>query len=240
MNFQNRILRFLKKRIRVFLDFEFRDVSNIIQRTPPSLIKKNKYNALMKECDTVFIERLKYNKTALKLDYWKSHFELHGFENFPEIHGHLLDFGCGSGHLDILLARRGIKITGIDASPIAIRICEYLKNKETKEIASRLNFYEIDITQKKILNIPVDSVWSTQVFEHIENPKPIIDGIRQYVKKGTYFLICVPYGDAYDDPGHCNHFYSDKELENFLSSHINVRRVVVDYEFNVIRALCQF
>lgn len=230
----------IRKKIASYFDKESIAIKKIILSIPKERIAKGTYSALMAECDKVFIERLNTYPIALKLNFWEKHFELESFKYFPEINGHILDFGCGSGHLDILLATQGMTITGIDASPIAIAIANYNKNKVVKEVSKRLQFIEIDITQPNTQNLKFDSVWSTQVFEHISHPKEIIAGIRQYVNEGALYLICVPLGNAYDDPGHINHFYSEKEFYDFLSPYISVKKIIVDHTNNVIRALCQF
>lgn len=139
-----------------------------------------------------------------------------------------------------LLTRKGYQITGVDASPVGIEIANMLKSNEPTAIKDKLNFKLLDITEPKIGDDWYDSAWSTQVFEHIPNPEPIIKGLRQYVKTGSYFLICVPYKHAYDDPGHCNHFYTEADLENFLNPYITVEKVVLDNETQVLRALCKF
>lgn len=221
-------------------DEEMISVRNIILETPRKRIAAGTYSELMAECDKIFIERLAKYPNALKLEFWKTHFELVSFNNFPEINGHLLDFGCGSGHLDLLLAQRGMTITGIDASPIAIKIANYYKYRANEEVSSRLQFIENDITKTNTQNLKFDSVWSTQVFEHLSNPKEIIAGVKQYVKDDAYYLICVPLGNAYEDPGHINHFYSEKEFFDFLSPCISIRKIIIDQANSVIRSLCQF
>ena len=49
-------------------------------------------------------------------------FTLNPFETacLPLARGRVLDFGCGLGNLAIALARRGLEVTAIDASPAAI------------------------------------------------------------------------------------------------------------------------
>ncbi len=41
----------------------------------------------------------------------------------PQIKGRVLDIGCGAGRHALALQRRGLKVTGIDASPLSIRVC---------------------------------------------------------------------------------------------------------------------
>jgi len=215
-------------------------IEHIILNTPAELKANNAYTPLMEKCDVVFIDRLEKFPVALTLGFWLTHFELNSLEQFPEIRGDILDFGCGSGHLDILLARKGYLITGIDPSPIGIRLCKHLLQQEKIEIKKRLHFIERDVTEPNISGKLFDNVWSTQVFEHLPDPAPFIKGLRQYVKPGAYMLICVPFGNAYDDPDHCNYFYSQQELSDFLSSHIGVVKIVHDKDNEVLRALCQF
>lgn len=218
-------------------DQELTDIANIIRETPLLLQEKNNYTALMKEGDTVFEDRLQKNKQALTMNFWESHFELETFNKYPQLSGHILDFGCGSGHLDILFARKGYNITGVDVSPVAIKISEYLRNKEQDSVKARLAFVETDITMP-YNGMKYDCIWSTQVFEHIKNPAPIMAGLRQYAKPGAYFLICVPFGNAYDDPGHCNHFYSKADLSSYLEPVIKLQDISIDEPNQVMRALC--
>jgi SAM-dependent methyltransferase len=236
--------RIIKKIINYFfaapMDEEMRTIKKIILETPIKKASEGSYTELMAECDQVFTDRLKRYPIALKLDFWKNHFEIESLKHYPEIDGHLLDFGCGSGHLDIILAQKGWTITGIDASPIGIAIANYNKDRLPTNVSTRLEFLEIDITKPNLSNLKFDSVWSTQVFEHLSNPKEIIEGVKQYVKDGAYFLICVPFNNAYPDPGHINIFYSEKDIENFLMPFITIINITIDYKYSVIRALCQF
>jgi SAM-dependent methyltransferase len=53
------------------------------------------------------------------------------FENWPEHHreamkyvrGRVLDVGCGAGRHALHLQRSGLRVTGIDISPLAVRVC---------------------------------------------------------------------------------------------------------------------
>ncbi|MNP21750.1 Ubiquinone biosynthesis O-methyltransferase [compost metagenome] len=173
------------------------------------------------------------------MSFWENHFELSCFDKYPEISGKILDFGCGSGNLDIYLARKGMFIHGIDLSEIGINIANYYKHKEVDEVKKRLCFTLNDVT-KDVPKDLYDSAWSTNVFEHILYPGPIFEGLRKWIKPGGYILISVPLGYAYNDSNHVHHFMNNDELKVHLEKYIDVIKVDSDLNNKVIRALCRF
>jgi 2-polyprenyl-3-methyl-5-hydroxy-6-metoxy-1,4-benzoquinol methylase len=197
-------------------------------------------NALQIECDRVFVDRLKTNSQALTLDFWLEHFEWKEVVQYPEVRGHVLDFGCGSGHLAIMLARREYRLFGVDASPIGIALANRARKRECIAVQERLTFQESDITHGNQTGLTFDSAISLHVFEHISEPGPIIRGLRHFVREGGHLLVSVPFKNAYDDPGHVNHFYSPGDLKDFLASHIKVNRIDLHGNTNVLKAVCQF
>jgi SAM-dependent methyltransferase len=213
---------------------EVRAVARIIRHPDPHRTQ------VQAECDSVFTERLRRNTSALRMRFWEDHFEWKDLLGlYPEIDGHMLDFGCGSGHSDVLLARRGRRVYGVDLSPIAIRIAEYYRAREPARVQENLEFEVRDITTPNDLGIRFDSAWSSHVFEHIAEPGPVLRGLEQYLEPGAPLLISVPFRHAYDDPGHVNHFYSPDDLRRFLDPHITVERVDLREEHQVLRALCR-
>jgi 2-polyprenyl-3-methyl-5-hydroxy-6-metoxy-1,4-benzoquinol methylase len=235
------IIPAIKSKLNLQQRFPDRDMINIANIINSDYSKYYLSNPEMKECDTVFIDRLHKHSSALKLSFWEQHFEWKDLLNdYPQLSGLIMDFGCGSGHQDVFLARNGKYIYGVDLSPIGINIANYCLEKEMNAVKSNLKFELLDITAEKTNNICVDSVWSSHVFEHISNPKLIIEGIRQYVKPQGLMLISVPLGNAYDDPGHVNHFYTRDDLHNFLSPFINIIKIDENLENHVLRAVCQF
>jgi 2-polyprenyl-3-methyl-5-hydroxy-6-metoxy-1,4-benzoquinol methylase len=227
----------IKNWLLVRTDPELREIAKIIKETAA---RKGQQAPFPLECDQVFLERLQVNPRALKMDFWKNHFELDSITRFEEISGRILDFGCGSGHLDVLLARRGMTVHGIDLSPIGINIANYLREKEAVKTQKLVTFSVVDVISQEPLGKPFDSAWSAHVFEHISAPSAVLAGLHNWVKPGGHLLISVPLGKAYDDPGHVNHFFSADELRQFLSPYIKVKKVEENLEFHVIRALCVF
>lgn len=204
-------------------------------------IDPDRYQGQDKDSNWIFVDRVRRNPSAFKLSYWQGHEELKAIREYPEIRDHILDFGCGSGHMDIFLARAGKLVHGVDLSVLAIALANHLLNRETREVRERLTFSMANVTQQGPSHGQVyDSVWSTHVFEHIEDPTEIFQGLRQWVKPGAHMLVVVPLGYAYDDPSHVHQFMGDLQLANYLSSHIEVVRVDASEEDQVLRALCRF
>lgn len=192
------------------------------------------------ECDAVFLQRLETNPLALRTAYWENHFEWKAVAEWPELGGRLLDFGCGSGHSDLMLARAGRSVHGVDGSPIGIALARHAAAREAPEVAARVSFSCADVTREGPPGGPFDCVWSSHVFEHIRDPGPALRGLSRWAKPRAPLLVSVPLGHAYDDPGHVNHFAGDGELRAFLAPHLEVARTAVDERHRVIRALCRF
>jgi len=218
-------------------DPEIVHISRIIRN---SIKSRGTVGSLVMDCDKVFVQRLKDYPVAFKMSFWENHFEWKGLTAYPELSGHILDFGCGSGHSDIYLARNGFRVHGVDLSPVGIAIAAYLQGKESRDVRERLSFEVVDITAQRREATLYDAAWSSHVFEHISDPVPILKGLKRWLKPGAHLLISVPLGYAFDDPGHVNHFANGEELRRFLGDTVTVLRIDISMEFQVIRALCRF
>ncbi len=218
-------------------DPEIAIISGIIRKYANS---QDKADSLVDACDKVFLQRLRDYPVALKLSFWENHFEWMSLRAYPEIQGHILDFGCGSGHSDIFLARNGYMVHGLDLSPVGIAIAKHLQAMESAEVNKRLSFEVADIIKDRENPILFDAAWSAHVFEHIPDPAPVLAGLGNWLKPGAHLLISVPLGYAYDDPGHVNHFADGEELKRFLGETVTVSRIDISQEYQVIRALCSY
>jgi 2-polyprenyl-3-methyl-5-hydroxy-6-metoxy-1,4-benzoquinol methylase len=210
----------------VFLDPELRSIRNII--------RKNRDVP-----ESIFSQRLEVLPFALKLSYWENHFEWKSTISFPEITGRILDFGCGSGHADIFLARNGRVVYGIDVNHVGIQIANFLKSRECEEVRKNLIFEVKDVTKDCCMD-PCDSVWASHVFEHITDHEPIFNGLRNWVRKGAHILISVPLGDAYDNSDHVHHWNDEGEIENHFKKYLRIVKAEISYENKVLRVLGAF
>ncbi len=236
-NLKSRLKSLISNWQQKYCDSELRAIKRIIELGALSSVRADK---ILSEHDEIFVRRLEVFPQALKISYWENHFEWESLNEYPEIDGRILDFGCGSGHLDVMLARTGRIVHGIDLSNIGITIANYLKSKEDKAIQERLSFSVSDVTESMPDCEKFDSAWSAHVFEHISDPGPVLKSLRHWLKPDAYILISVPLGHAYDDPGHVNHFSNKTQFETFLKNHICVEKIDICEQNQVIRALGRF
>lgn len=187
-----------------------------------------------------FKERLDSYSQALKMSFWVNHFDAHYMINSPYVNGKILDFGCGSGHIDVVVARHGYTVHGIDLSSAGIGIANYIKSLEDDNVKSNLSFSLEDVTSEPDVYHQYDCCMSTKVFEHILNPQDIIAGIGKRVKPGGFLIVSVPLGHAYDCESHVHHFADEKALENHFKPFIEVVIIEKDATNQVLRAVLKF
>jgi len=190
------------------------------------------------ERDDIFYKRaLGAQRKTLFFKFWDKHFEWNDLVNdFTEINGHILDFGCGSGHSDILMAEKGHRVHGIDISKTGIAIAKYLRSLQPKKTRKNISF-EIMEVGKDSPDRNYDSVWSSHTFEHIVDPSDIFIGLKKLTKPSAKMLISVPFKKNYDHPTHVHRWYSTDELDEFLSKYVKVLSVKV--KNTVLRAVCE-
>ncbi len=113
--------------------------------------------------------------------------------------GSLLEIGCGSGQFAELLSRDlPLKYTGIDISREAI---EQARRKNL----SGFQFDVGDALVSPYLDGSYDSVVCTEVLEHIEQDRELV----QRIKTGTRCLCTVP---NFPYKSHVRHFTSDQQV----------------------------
>lgn len=99
----------------------------------------------------------------------------------PEHQCTLVDLGCGSGHIAAALSQQFGKVIGIDPESRAgwPTLCEANKN---------LRLIQSGFSQAGLLPGSVHVLVCNQVYEHVENPKALID---------TIYALLAPGGIAY-------------------------------------------
>ena len=102
----------------------------------------------------------------------------------------LLDIGCGDGSFVKYANSLGIEAIGIDFNSTRIELEKALSNKLRNIDIKNLNDYLANLE-----NIDIYTMW--HVFEHLENPGPIMKCLQEKSKKGAKIVLSVPSDKFY-------------------------------------------
>ena len=122
--------------------------------------------------------------------------------------GVLVDYGCGTGSFLSFVKDQGWSVSGFEPSDIAISNGETNLKDEVK--------HPRELDNVKEHSIDVFTMW--HVFEHIYNPKDLLNKIKRILNKNGVLILAVPNPDsldakiykenwaAWDVPIHHSHF----------------------------------
>lgn len=98
-----------------------------------------------------------------------------------------MDLGCGNGAMCGALSAAGFETTGCDPSDDGIRL-------------ARSRFPSITFHQLSVYDVPVDLemehfdvIVSTEVIEHLYNPRALPRMAHRLLKPGGYLVVSTPY-----------------------------------------------
>jgi SAM-dependent methyltransferase len=107
-------------------------------------------------------------------------------ESLPYIGATILDIGCGTGSLSIVLAQLGHQVTGIDLSPSMISLAR------TKAVASgfQINFHVMDAAAPPLPHKAFDAIVCRHLLWTLPEPNEVLQRWSELLKpKGRLILI---------------------------------------------------
>jgi SAM-dependent methyltransferase len=142
-------------------------------------------------------------------------------------HGELniLNAGCGSGELSLMLAERGHHVHGIDPVPEYINLAA--------ERAQQCGFdgcsYSVSSIEDFQSEAQFDCAIATDVLEHIEDDSVAFERLASHVRPGGLIIVTVPAGQwlfGYHDEA-LGHFrrYSRRSLRRLVESRCDVEEL---------------
>ncbi len=145
------------------------------------------------------------------------------FARYVGVSDHLLDFGCGGGHLINALAAK--KKIGVEINPIALesagRFCD-----------------QIYATIEEVENSSIDVVISNHAMEHVPYPILVLKEINRILKPNGRAVICIPIDDwrtqkTYN-PKDINHHLNTWTPQLFGNSLVEAGFSPSDFEIKVL------
>ena len=106
----------------------------------------------------------------------------------------ILDVGCSEGVLEILSARKGFNVTGVDINAEALAFARDLLAREPEEVRSRVRFVHGDLAQARLLDDRFDTLVMGELLEHLEDPQELLDRSLDLIRPDGRVIITTPFG----------------------------------------------
>jgi ubiquinone/menaquinone biosynthesis C-methylase UbiE/DNA-binding HxlR family transcriptional regulator len=97
----------------------------------------------------------------------------------------VLDVGCGTGFLSVILALLGHEVVGIDSSPSMIQ-CAY---ETAAAFGQRIEFRIMNAHELAFENSSFDAVISLELLLHLPDARPVLSEMRRVLKTGGHLII---------------------------------------------------
>jgi len=135
----------------------------------------------------------------------------------------VLDVGCSQGICELLLARRGFRVLGIDLARESIEYARELASREPEEVQARIRLECRDFLAGAPTEETFDTVLLTEILEHLAEPGELVERAAACLVPGGRMIVTVPFG-INDFPDHKQTFYMADVLR-LLSGCVLVQRV---------------
>ena len=106
----------------------------------------------------------------------------------------ILDLGCSEGVLEILLARKGFNVTGVDINAEALAFARDLLAREPEEVRARVRFIHGDLAQARLLDDRFDTLVMGEILEHLEDPQTLLNRSLDLIRPDGRVIITTPFG----------------------------------------------
>ena len=106
----------------------------------------------------------------------------------------VLDVGCNEGILGLLLARRGIGVTGVDIDAEALGFARELLAREPPDVRERVELVEGDFSRPGMVEGRFDSVMLGDILDRIDDPGAMLDRCLGVLLPEGRVVITTPLG----------------------------------------------
>ena len=138
----------------------------------------------------------------------------------------VLDVGCSEGILEVLLARRGVDVTGVEVNHEALDFARELLGKEPDEVQARARLIHGDFIESRPVTGLFDSVVLGEILEHLHDPAALLNRSMEHLRPGGRIVITTPFG-LHPHEDHHQTFYLTDVIE-MLKPKLALERMSVE------------
>ena len=106
----------------------------------------------------------------------------------------VLDVGCSEGILEVLLARRGVHVTGVETNPEALDFARELLAQEPEEVRTHATLIQGDFIGERPVAGQFDTVVLGEILEHLQDPETLLDRSLEHLRPGGRIVVTTPFG----------------------------------------------
>ena len=106
----------------------------------------------------------------------------------------VLDVGCSEGILEVLLARRGVDVTGVEVNPDALEFARELLSKEPNEVRAHASLVHGDFMEERPVTGLFDTAILGEILEHLDDPAILLERSLEHLRPGGRVVITTPFG----------------------------------------------
>ena len=111
----------------------------------------------------------------------------------------VLDVGCSEGILGVLLARRGIEVTGVDINADALGFARELLAREPEDVRGRVDLVHGDFLRTRGLSGLYDTVVMGEMLQCVDDPRAMLDRGLECLRPGGRVVATTPFGMPPDE-----------------------------------------
>ena len=138
----------------------------------------------------------------------------------------VLDVGCSDGIMELLLARRGLDVTGVEANSDALDLANKLLAKEPDAVRARASLIHGDFIRATPVTGLFDSVVLGEILEHLDDPSELLSRSLEHLRPGGRIVITTPFG-LHSNEDHSQTFYVT-ELIDLLKPKVGLEHLSVE------------
>lgn len=104
--------------------------------------------------------------------------------------GRVLDVGCGAGRVPVALAERGFEVDALDPEPLVVEQAQELAARAGVEV--RFFVADFQRADPRFKDESYDAVVCSEVLEHVQTWRDVVDNVRRVLKPGGLFILTTP------------------------------------------------